>query len=722
MFPAIINEQQKGLIKPDAINSKKQHFLENTSSDSQEIAKAVAEKQIPSIHAYQFHNYDPSKDPLLIRKQPILRPLVDFKSLEFHRNWPLEYLSLRLQKEREKELETFKSLFQLRVNNPYVADCELELRQKQTRGKQHHFDSDNTVHKHKNKHPHPYHPHPPHHNHPDLENNSSNEHHILQQKLVTRYQKYRHLIHPPQHPTNPAPLHPDAAVFSRLAAPISHTNCNHIQSDQSCLSWSEDGTKIIRSGGISPESLARLAAPKMRSKTPGQQPQPHPSGNPPRRVSSAAIARLAAPRVVHPVFVPEDTAAIAAAWKPMTNRIVLSDASYARLLQISRPRNWQEIEDTRRMATGYQPVNDEVSAAANNSKQSQQASASNTQDGTQVGENGLEVPDVESSKAVVNGSSDSNEVVTVFDNASDQNDDLPEKLEQNIAAEASAEQQAPQNLEISEQQQQQSQLEKGGDSTNGDNSQDPSDILAITANDATASEIGAAITLQATFRGFQARKKSRASQDKLHDENTPHINQAAAAADQSEETNTSNGSKQPEQEQSRDETLLPENDILAIQPQTATESEINAAVILQATFRGFQARKKLKDSFDELNTSTENSAANKHQDAETNHSQEGKEEAPVLLTTEKNDENTAAAEASDSTSNQEKIAEQEIVLSITSKAAAESEVNAAITLQANFREFEQTREKSKDSLNELNSSNPDEEAGSGKILEDESNS
>ncbi|KAI8853095.1 hypothetical protein BC829DRAFT_413934 [Chytridium lagenaria] len=43
--------------------------------------------------------YDPSKDRVLLRRVPVLRPLVELRGFEFHRHWPLEVLSQRLQKE-----------------------------------------------------------------------------------------------------------------------------------------------------------------------------------------------------------------------------------------------------------------------------------------------------------------------------------------------------------------------------------------------------------------------------------------------------------------------------------------------------------------------------------------------------------------------------------------------------------------------------------------------
>ncbi|KAI9349770.1 hypothetical protein BDR26DRAFT_915433, partial [Obelidium mucronatum] len=216
-----------------------------------EVADEVAKKQIPYVHAYQFHGYDPSRDPLLIRKQPILRPLVDFKGLEFHRHWPLEYLSQRLQKEREKELSHFRRLFQLRVNNPYIVTSELEYykmssptKTSQLHGtKQHHHHPHMKLRRPSHHHTreeaekekeaarhglppkHQYHPHPPRHTNVPVELQAP---HVLQQKLKTRYQKYRYLVHLPQHASPPTTS--DGSVFSRLATQTPR-RCRHFVED-----------------------------------------------------------------------------------------------------------------------------------------------------------------------------------------------------------------------------------------------------------------------------------------------------------------------------------------------------------------------------------------------------------------------------------------------------------------------------------------------------------
>ncbi|KAJ3105065.1 hypothetical protein HDU96_008690 [Phlyctochytrium bullatum] len=87
--------------------------------------------------------YDPAKDRVLLRRVPVLMPLVEIKGFEFHRHWPLEVLSQRLQKglfnfmlrpssksllpraERDKEMSHIRKLFMLRIQNPYVATEDL---------------------------------------------------------------------------------------------------------------------------------------------------------------------------------------------------------------------------------------------------------------------------------------------------------------------------------------------------------------------------------------------------------------------------------------------------------------------------------------------------------------------------------------------------------------------------------------------------------------------
>ncbi|KAJ3096493.1 hypothetical protein HDU97_005852, partial [Phlyctochytrium planicorne] len=70
--------------------------------------------------------YDPSKDKVLLRRVPVLRPLVELRGFEFHRHWPLEILSQRLQQERDKEMTHLRKLFMLRIQNPYVSTTDLK--------------------------------------------------------------------------------------------------------------------------------------------------------------------------------------------------------------------------------------------------------------------------------------------------------------------------------------------------------------------------------------------------------------------------------------------------------------------------------------------------------------------------------------------------------------------------------------------------------------------
>ncbi|KAJ3293308.1 hypothetical protein HDU76_007070, partial [Blyttiomyces sp. JEL0837] len=81
---------------------------------------------IPRRPLFDADPYDPSKDPALVRRRPILRPLVELRAFEFHRNWPLEILSQRLQIEREREIAHLRRLFLLRIQNPYVTTTDLK--------------------------------------------------------------------------------------------------------------------------------------------------------------------------------------------------------------------------------------------------------------------------------------------------------------------------------------------------------------------------------------------------------------------------------------------------------------------------------------------------------------------------------------------------------------------------------------------------------------------
>ncbi|KAJ3246963.1 hypothetical protein HDU78_005825 [Chytriomyces hyalinus] len=334
---------------------------------TEEIADHVSRTQIPYIHAYQFHGYDPSRDPLLIRKQPILRPLVDFQGLEFHRHWPLEYLSQRLQKERDKELSHFKKLFQLRVNNPYTATNELEYYKNEAAKKktrQHknepplptdiddHETSDHTNNPEDTEH-HPTHPPKARYIPPELRNGP----HVLQQKLRTRYQKYRHLIHPPQHPfptfsadivTNAPHTPRSQQVYDRLAT---KQPCKHIT--QELESAAPPLQNLHNHPPPSTAYFTQLALPKTRRPEEPHQAMVSPlhHGPPP---SKERLEALSKPRVVYPVHeyaeagIPKEMSL----WKPKTHQIVLSPTQKARLNEISLPRNWKEIREMR-MHDGY---------------------------------------------------------------------------------------------------------------------------------------------------------------------------------------------------------------------------------------------------------------------------------------------------------------------------------------------------------------------------------
>ncbi|KAI8609592.1 hypothetical protein BC830DRAFT_1233230 [Chytriomyces sp. MP71] len=339
---------------------------------TKQVSDHIAKAQIPYTHAYQFHGYDPSKDPLLIRKKPILRPLVDFKGMEFHRHWPLEYLSQRLQKEREKELSHFRRLFQLRVTNPYTAVRELDFykfdleKQKQAR-KSHNPDAPKQLHLASESNPGPHHSHyvPP-----ELKGGS----HILQQKLRTRYQKYRHLVHPPQHtfphcnysialcPTcSQNGAHDSTSsntedVFTRLAT---RQKCKHVEEEI------ESATPPRQSAHNHPPPpqtyFAQLAQPKPRPPPEPAQARPLHRCAPP---SKERLEKLSKPRVVYPVYEYPDSGILKEMpkWRPMTHNLVMSTTQKDRLNQISLPRNWQEIQEMRAMYAEEQPVPSGVSA------------------------------------------------------------------------------------------------------------------------------------------------------------------------------------------------------------------------------------------------------------------------------------------------------------------------------------------------------------------------
>ncbi|KAJ3026798.1 UNVERIFIED_CONTAM: hypothetical protein HDU68_005029 [Siphonaria sp. JEL0065] len=183
---------------------------------------------------------------------------------------------------------------------------------------------------------HKYQPHPPHHKNIPVELQSP---HVLQQKLKTRYQKYRYLVHLPQH-TNP-PTTSDGSVFTRLAT---HKQCKHFLEE---LENATPHCEHHQHAAPSPDFFARLATPKPVPPPP-QPIQLQPKDHPPP--SKDAIERLSKPRVVYPVHQYEEDGIPkeCSEWKPMSHKLVMSEKQLQRMLLISRPKNWRELEEKKR--------------------------------------------------------------------------------------------------------------------------------------------------------------------------------------------------------------------------------------------------------------------------------------------------------------------------------------------------------------------------------------
>ncbi|KAJ3027089.1 UNVERIFIED_CONTAM: hypothetical protein HDU68_004521 [Siphonaria sp. JEL0065] len=119
------------------------------------------------------------------------------------------------------------------------------------------------------------------------------------------------------------------------------------------------------------------------------------------------------------------------------------------------------------------------------------------------------------------------------------------------------------------------------------------DLLSLTAADATAQEQEAAIALQATFRGFQARKKigKGKSLDQLKASSKKMITSGSSNALDSQPTNGKGKEKSVSE------------DLLSMTAEGASPEEQKAATTVQAAFRGHLSREKLKSSKDGLNQS-----------------------------------------------------------------------------------------------------------------------
>ncbi|KAJ3294039.1 hypothetical protein HDU79_011622 [Rhizoclosmatium sp. JEL0117] len=610
MLPAIPTQERHVSLKDEAPSTEPAKPVQIDQDIATEIANEISQKQIPYVHAYQFHGYDPSRDPLLIRKQPILRPLVDFKGLEFHRHWPLEYLSQRLQKEREKELSHFRKLFQLRVSNPYVGTSELEYYKMSTVTKtrqlheHNHHHHQHALHKiRRPSHHHTreeaaadalshapglppkqkYHPHPPRHKNIPTDLQSP---HILQQKLKTRYQKYRYLLHLPSHPTNPPSTRSDGSVFTRLAQ---HTQCKHFVEEVDnarphCIHHHQPPPP--------PDFFTRMATPKPIPPPP-QPIQLQPKDHPPP--SQAAIERLSKPRVVYPVYqfpesgIPKEVSE----WRPMTHRLVMSEKQLQRMEAISRPKNWREIEEKKKAeaseavgaaATAVVPGKD----AGGDVKPPAEAVA-----GGEGGSGSAEVEQSGSSSAPPPESTEQVEPTAPQSEPaqpSSKHPTAPSSKRTSLSNLAQRLSTSLQNLTSPKKRASTIKAESQDPSTTQSQSQDQNTAQEplLDPSQATDEQKEAAVKLQATFRGYKTRQKlsrdtlnNPESDDSAHPVEPPSTDAVTVPAEESREANTDDTTDQ------------------LLDPAQATEEQHEAAVKLQATFRGFKTRQKL--SRDTLN-------------------------------------------------------------------------------------------------------------------------
>ncbi|KAJ3064339.1 hypothetical protein HDU99_004497 [Rhizoclosmatium hyalinum] len=318
------------------------------------------------------------------------------------------------------------------------------------------------------------------------------------------------------------------------------------------------------------------------------QPKDHP---PP---SQAAIERLSKPRVVYPVYqfpesgIPKEVSE----WRPMTHRLVMSEKQLQRMEAISRPKNWREIEEKKKAE-----ASEAVGAAATAVVPGKDASG--------------DVKPPAEAVAGGEGGSGSSDAPAEVEQSGSSSAPAPESTEQVEPAAPQSEPTQPSSKHPTAPSSKRTSLSnlaqrlstslqnltspKKRASTIKAESQDPSTTQSqsqeeplLDPSQATDEQKEAAVKLQATFRGYKTRQKlsrdtlnNPESDDSAHPAEPPSTDAVTVPTEESREANTDDTTDQ------------------LLDPAQATEEQHEAAVKLQATFRGFKTRQKL--SRDTLN-------------------------------------------------------------------------------------------------------------------------
>ncbi|KAJ3030066.1 UNVERIFIED_CONTAM: hypothetical protein HDU68_010198 [Siphonaria sp. JEL0065] len=423
---------------------------------------------------------------------------------------------------------------------------------------------------------HKYHPHPPHHKNIPVELQSP---HVLQQKLKTRYQKYRYLVHLPQH-TNP-PTTSDGSVFTRLAT---HKQCKHFLEE---LENATPHCEHHQHAPPSPDFFARLATPKPVPPPP-QPIQLQPKDHPPP--SKDAIERLSKPRVVYPVhqYEEEGIPKECSEWKPMSHKLVMSEKQLQRMLMISRPKNWRELEEKKK------EEEEKLAAEAATQSSAPVSVPSSAPDGESGG--GITDP---GQPVDTNIPTESTAAPTESTNTTELEQrqppisqgiepDLPhESVPESIPSEALPEMATASDLVPTEEPVAQKQSA-------------PASKRPTAPPSKRSSLANLAQKISQSLQNLGTPKK-RASTIKV-DADAPPSESTDSVLTQPTEEAVSQQSEEATEVLAPPDLTASQELLLSLDPSQATDEQKEAAVKLQATFRGFQARKKLKgESMEKLN-------------------------------------------------------------------------------------------------------------------------
>ncbi|KAJ3239488.1 hypothetical protein HDU81_005932 [Chytriomyces hyalinus] len=127
-----------------------------------------------------------------------------------------------------------------------------------------------------------------------------------------------------------------------------------------------------------------------------------------------------------------------------------------------------------------------------------------------------------------------------------------------------------------------------------------SGMMHLTAETATSAEVDAAVTVQAAYRGYQTRKSLQSlngsksnSLEKISNTRT-RLNQSKDALKNTKSLNSSTAIVSDMSNQFVSKSRTGSRNVLTLDPQTATQEEVDAAVTVQSAYRGYQIRKSLQ--------------------------------------------------------------------------------------------------------------------------------